>query len=298
MPRSDLSRFLPDILRRTFAHRPADRKTGAHADSARPSADAGRGRVLDQSEAIRERRFPLPGIPVRISTLTLRQHGIIATLHPDEHRQALERGRWTCCDCGAIMPGCMEVHAVNGDHLDLSEGNLRPICHYCHLVRHPIAAARSASIQPVWWPEASQVEVNRIAWAYMALDELARTRISVNARLMDPLRELDLIIIQRRDRAARICGTPAADRFLEALVEIRQTGGLDVYDRICADRLSAIRFWPRRRIRIWRGSGLVDVTQDVRESFFRPGGLFHDLDVEDLVRRAIARADRIGQEAG
>lgn len=195
------------------------------------------------------------------------------------------------------MPGWMEVHAVNGDHLDLTPDNLRPICHYCHLMRHPIAAARSGAIQAIWWPEASQIEVNRFAWAYMALDEMARTRDSVNSRLMAPLREMDVVTMQRRDRAARLCGTPAADRFLEALAEISHSGGAELYDRIRSGPLQSVRFWPRRRIRIWRGSTLTDVTQDIRESFFRPGGLLHDIGMEELVSRAIDRADRLGQEA-
>lgn len=222
-------------------------------------------------------------IPIRISSLSVRHHALLATLHPREHQDALERGDWTCCDCGIRMPDWMEVHAANGDHQDLSPGNLRPICHYCHLVHHAIAATRMDSIQPVWWPELAQAGVNRLAWAMMAVDEMARqNRHPRHQQLLDMLRDLDLRISQRRDIAARICGTARADVMIESLHEIRLVAGPERMRQIIAERLADIRFWPRRRVRIWSAQGVADVTSEVRRSFFEPGGMLHAMSAEAI----------------
>jgi len=260
---------------------------GKHPEGDKPTAaEKPRG----QSAAKPRKGFPAPAISVRLASIDSRQHSILATLYPDEHRQALQRGKWICCDCGISMPGWMEVHAVNGNHFDMASDNLVPICHYCHLARHPVAAARTGALTPIWWAEMSQAGVNRLAWALMAVDEMARKKSGL---AMDPLlrqlRELDLRIGERQELAAAICGTPRLDALLEGLFEIRRFSGPQVHAAIVGERLADIRFWPRKRIRVWKSGRIEDVTQQIRESFLAPGGMLAGRELAQMVAQGEAR---------
>tara|TARA_B100000780_G_C21022685_1_gene409908 strand:- start:284 stop:1009 length:726 start_codon:yes stop_codon:yes gene_type:complete len=64
---------------------------------------------------------------------------------------------------GEDVTGYMQVSHVNGDHDDLSPGNLICVCPYCHLSDHPLESVLAGRADLICAPHHSQLEVYAIA---------------------------------------------------------------------------------------------------------------------------------------
>ncbi len=79
----------------------------------------------------------------------------------------LERDQHTCTNCGIRLPGWMEIHHVNHDHDDFSRENLNAICHFCHLLYHPLQPGHFDHEPPLVllrWPGIDQPAIQNLAW--------------------------------------------------------------------------------------------------------------------------------------
>ncbi len=82
-------------------------------------------------------------------------------------RMVLDRDHHTCIDCGIRIPGWMEIHHVNQDHDDFRRENLTAICHFCHLLHHPLQFGHFDHEPPLVllrWPGIEQAKLQNLAW--------------------------------------------------------------------------------------------------------------------------------------
>ncbi len=66
---------------------------------------------------------------------------------------------------------------MNGNHDDWRVENLAPICHFCHLARHPAQPGFGRGEFPleiVWWPELTQAAIMAFSWSIFWLRALAQ----------------------------------------------------------------------------------------------------------------------------
>ena len=82
-------------------------------------------------------------------------------------RMVLERDEHRCINCEISIPGWMEIHHRDHDHDNFSRENLATICHFCHLLYHPLQAGHHDHEPPLVllrWPDADQVIIQNLAW--------------------------------------------------------------------------------------------------------------------------------------
>ena len=108
----------------------------------------------------------------------------IASLSPSDHlarvqphlklcHRVLERDGHRCIDCGIALPGWMEIHHRDEDHDHFSMENLTAICHYCHLLHHPLQTGQFEYEPPLVllrWPGIDQRVLQNLAWLILYLD--------------------------------------------------------------------------------------------------------------------------------
>lgn len=77
----------------------------------------------------------------------------------------LERDKYTCQFCGFKAPKWQEIHHLNDDHNDFSQGNLVTACAFCHQCVHLGVAGSTGGGEVIWLPELTQIELNHLARA-------------------------------------------------------------------------------------------------------------------------------------
>ena len=190
-----------------------------------------------------------------LALLTLQRHARGAARNAKAVRAALEAGDHTCRGCAMHMPGWMEIHHADGDHDNWDASNLQPICHFCHLLEHPVqpGSEADAPMRPLWWPDIAPPELMALAWAALWLadvcddanrtettaDDGARLQLGLHAR---PLRSLlDLLeteISRRAELAVSVAGTASVGALLEAADQRARAGEPE------PDEWDGLRLWP------------------------------------------------------
>lgn len=93
--------------------------------------------------------------------------------HLELCRRVLDRDEHRCCNCHITLPGWMEIHHRDNDHDHFSPDNLAAICHFCHLLYHPLQAGQFDYEPPLVllrWPEIGQTILQNLAWLLLYLD--------------------------------------------------------------------------------------------------------------------------------
>jgi len=125
----------------------------------------------------------------------------------------LKRDRMTCAACGFQATRYQEVHHLNDDHEDNSDGNLTAICSFCHLSFHVGRAGLMGEAELIWLPEMSQTTLNHLARAiFVALRDDDAMKLGADA-LFSALRA-------RADDARRRLGTSDPADLGEALIAL------------------------------------------------------------------------------
>ena len=164
--------------------------------------------------------------PPESASISLAFHAEHAWTHRDAVRSVLAGGGHRCNRCSVRIPGWMEVDHADGNHGNWREGNLRPICHFCHLQAHPAQALDDdATLRLIWWPDIRQSAVTGLAWAMIWLqgacheadeaDYASRSDGRLSAHSLKRLRESLIAEITRlEDLAAEITGSASAAALL------------------------------------------------------------------------------------
>lgn len=124
---------------------------------------------------------------------------------------------WTCCDCGTRIPGCMQIHHSKGHGRIDDVAALRPICVFCHDVRHPIWAANRKRIVPIDAPGKDQAALNRFFWAHLALERQRESDEIADANQAEAVQELRDTLRNRRNAVRVNLETADGDSLIEAL---------------------------------------------------------------------------------
>ncbi len=128
----------------------------------------------------------------------------------------------------------MEVHHRNGRHDDWRAENLVPICHFCHLVRHPAQPGfgrREFPLEIVWWPDLTQAAIMSFAWAIAWMHANTAQR-EEGGRTDDYLKSLALEVSRRARRGRTAAGTALPADLLQAARPVEP------------GHWRSLRFWP------------------------------------------------------
>lgn len=120
-------------------------------------------------------------------------------------RAVFEAHDYTCHVCGIRSVEGMEIDHGSRHQAGVSSG-LKPICQFCHNLKHPLWAAARGRITPIWAPDISQQDLTRLAWAMVAWRE-------VHPESFDVLRSDLLVRVQDLSEAL---GSFSAEGLFEA----------------------------------------------------------------------------------
>ncbi|MEW5423984.1 HNH endonuclease signature motif containing protein [Amorphus sp. 3PC139-8] len=220
-------------------------------------------------------------------------HAVLAGRQGRQFRQVLDRDDWTCHACSIRIPGAMEIDHLSGQHTDSSPTNLKAICSYCHLGRHPGAAAAEERFTPIWFPELEQHEVNRLAWAHLATSTLAPE----SDQMRDIYDHFSIAIEERQSLAEEMLGLepdgPFAEAFIEVLFSARRELPAERETQLSDLLRRELRYWPTENILVWRAGRSVNVKEEIAERLVASGGPFAEVNLKDLW----AMSRRFGAEA-
>ncbi|WP_411840087.1 hypothetical protein [Paracoccus sp. ME4] len=175
-------------------------------------------------------------------TMNLRivDHAAILAPQAELCARVMTRDREICHVCGFSVPGYMELDHLKG-HRKAAESELACICPFCHALKHPLWAGARKRIVPIYAPDLSQEDLNRMAWVALAWR-------GQNRPDKDPVAPgIETIVSDmkaRQNQLTKLIGCTSAEALFEAVLGLQ-----DLIDRkeaiAAAMRLDQfIRFWP------------------------------------------------------
>lgn len=108
---------------------------------------------------------------LRSMTFSVRDHASLLK-HNSALCESLFKSHDYCCHvCGVKVPDCLEVDH-GSRHVPTEDISvLKPICQFCHNLKHPIWAASRGRLVAIHAPDISQVDLTRLSWAMVAWRE-------------------------------------------------------------------------------------------------------------------------------
>lgn len=205
-------------------------------------------------------------MPPQRLKLSARDHARLLEGSLEEMTRASKASRDTCCECGISIPGYMEYHHPKGHTKNPGKGDLQTICQFCHNLKHPLWAGERKRIVPVFAPDYSQVDLNRLAWVCLTWRDEIPEAVDTVVELME----------NRRLLLEGVTGPVAASALIEAAFAIKENGtlrkaSLDAFARVDA----SLRFWPAEltdefdalapaaRLSRWDNAGFHCVAEEV-----------------------------------
>lgn len=205
----------------------------------------------------------LAAAPVSLLSLGVRQHGVLLNGQGKEVQACLERADWTCHICGIRIPEMMEIDHTAG-HSPKAVNGYRPICQFCHNLKHPLWAAARGRIIPIIAPGLGQIDLHRLAWTMLAQRGAKNAAVDVTGALED--------IEYRRQLFVEIYGAEKIEAFLEAILDLPRVVGRDRAAKVVMAIDEQVRFWPAEltdganglapaaRLSTWRSGGFRKAT--------------------------------------
>lgn len=175
-------------------------------------------------------------------TMNLRivDHAAILAPQADLCAKIMKRDKETCHICGFCVPDHMEIDHLKG-HRKSSEAEMACICPFCHALKHPLWAGARKRIVPVYAPDLSQEDINRMAWVALAW----RGQEKENDTPVAPgIATIVSDMKARQNQLTKLIGCTSAEALFEAVLGLQ-----DLIDRKlamgAAMRLDQfVRFWP------------------------------------------------------
>lgn len=183
----------------------------------------------------------------------------------------LKKHNHTCNQCGVRIEGGMEIDHLVSHLPDAPIGDLRPICPFCHGLKHPLWSAMHERYIPILAPEVEQVDLNRFAWSFLAVRDMTECEDACDA--------LYYAIMNRRDSFQSHVGAANMTAFLEALWGLKEEIGVDAAIALAEKLDRSVRFWPvellsrsetfeaGRRLHTWTHRGFVCVAEEFTKAY-------------------------------
>lgn len=142
-----------------------------------------------------------------------------------------------CHVCGSRAPGMMEIDHLKG-HKKCKKEELATICQFCHNLQHPLWAAARKKIFPIYAPELSQADLNRLAWVALSWRDHEREDVPFD------LSKLHAAIEHRRKEIERLLGCQSAASLFESAFILRDQVGEKAAAKTLMQVDQFLRYWP------------------------------------------------------
>lgn len=217
----------------------------------------------------------LTGNP-RLMNLGARDHALINATMSEAVAPALKMGDWTCHVCQVRLKGLMEVDHLKG-HRSCGASDLRPICQFCHDLKHPMWAMARKRAFPIYAPDLDQSSLSRLSWSLLC--EMTRPD---GTESFDPLVGS---FGERESAAYDLLQGENMESALEAIIVVRDREGAALAQTAAALLDASIRYLPTvirdgEPVQKWTVSGFREVPLDLLHTAMGP--------VPDLSRMSAA----------
>ena len=174
-----------------------------------------------------------------IVTMNLRlvDHAALLTPQAKAVGEVFNRDKECCHVCGSKIPGMMEIDHLKG-HRQCGKEDMATICQFCHNLEHPIWAAARKKFFPIYAPELSQIDVNRLAWTVLAWRESLREDLPFD------LAGLYASVGNRRTEIVRLLSCQSAASLFESAFILRDKVGSKAASKALLQLDQFVRFWP------------------------------------------------------
>ena len=111
---------------------------------------------------------------ILVSNLGIRDHAQIIGHDADLCRAIFEKHDHTCHVCGVKTLAGLEIDHTAG-HSKSAKKGMKPICQFCHDLKHPLWAASRGRLVPIWGPDLNQTDLIRLSWALVTWRDVHRS---------------------------------------------------------------------------------------------------------------------------
>lgn len=175
-------------------------------------------------------------------TMNLRivDHAAILAPQADLAAKIMKRDKETCHVCGMSIPGHMEIDHLKG-HRKSTEVELACICPFCHALKHPLWSGARKRIVPVYAPDMSQEDINRMAWVALGWrGQEKENKVAVAPGIETVVSDMK----SRQNQLTKMIGCTSAEALFEAVLGLQDL--IDKKEAVSAAmRLDQfVRFWP------------------------------------------------------
>lgn len=110
---------------------------------------------------------------ILVANLGIRDHAQIIGHDADLCRAVFEKHNHTCHLCGVKTLTALEIDHTEG-HSKSAKKGMKPICQFCHDLKHPLWAAARGRIIPIWAPDMTQIDLIQLSWALITWRDVHR----------------------------------------------------------------------------------------------------------------------------
>lgn len=202
--------------------------------------------------------------------LGARDHAALGAGSEALYAEVHKRDRHTCRGCGFRIFEGLEIDHLAG-HKPAKAKDLGSICQFCHNLKHPIWSAARKKIVPIFAPDLSQSDLNRLAWTILAWRDVPDAPFAADKLLN--------LIDRRRGRFEDVMHCSSAESLFEAALTIsdRSQLGRKVARGVLEGIDGFTRYWPSEltpefedltpasRLSRWNAGGFTVIADVVAE---------------------------------
>lgn len=161
-------------------------------------------------------------------TLGVRDHAALLQQAGSACEEIFKAHNHSCHVCGTRVPDGLEIDHGSQHVLNAKPSDLKPICQFCHNLKHPLWAASRGRLVAIYAPDISQVDLHRLAWSMVLWREVhpeafETVQADLLARASRLSELLDCESVEAMFEAAlATVDTLGADRALKSLRKVDQ----------------------------------------------------------------------------
>lgn len=110
---------------------------------------------------------------ILLANLGIRDHAQIISHDAELCREIFETHDYTCHLCGVKTLTALEIDHTEG-HSKSAKKGMKPICQFCHDLKHPLWAAGRGRLVPIWGPDLVQTDLMRLSWTLLTWRDVHR----------------------------------------------------------------------------------------------------------------------------